>query len=495
MKRFLTLLVLVALVLVAVVAVRTALFGSRQGEFELAADQAAEPERVPAGAAERLASALTFRTISFPPPTPPEREEFRALHLWLAETYPRVHQELRLETVGELSLLYTWEGTDPSLPPVVLMGHQDVVPIIPGTENQWTHPPFGGVIADGWVWGRGAMDDKTTVIAILESVESLLAEGFRPRRTIFLAFGHDEEVGGAQGARKIAELLESRRVSDFALVLDEGGAITEGMMPGTELPMAIIGIAEKGYVSLELTARGEGGHSSTPPTTTAIGILGRAIQRLEDDPFPLRINGATRKMLDYTGPEAPLAQRAAVANLWLAAPLVKRRMATSNGGAASLRTTTAATMFNAGIKDNVLPIDARAVVNFRILPGETVESVTARVREVIADERIGVSVAFGAGRNPSPVSDVEGAAFRLLGRTLREVLPDEEILITPYLVLGGTDAKYYSGRSRNVFRFLPVFIREGDMVRVHGTNERVSVDSIDLAIRYFRRLIRNTDDL
>ena len=495
MKRFLILIAVVVLILAGVVTGRALLSGSKQARFEPQADLAAEPEAVPPGAAQRLATALTFRTISFPPPAPPEREEFRGFHLWLAETYPLVHSELQHETVGELSLLYTWEGVDPTLPPVVLMGHQDVVPVIPGTEEQWTHPPFDGVIADGWIWGRGAMDDKATVIAILESVESLLAESFRPKRTIYLAFGHDEEVGGREGAQKIADLLESRRVGDYALVLDEGGAITEGLMPGTDEPVAIVGIAEKGYVSLELVATGEGGHSSTPPESTAIGILSRAIQRLEDDPFPLRIDGATRQMLDFMGPEAPFTRRLATANLWLAGPLVKRGMATSPGGAASIRTTTAATMFDAGVKDNVLPITARAVVNFRILPGESVDTVTARVREVIDDSRVEVATAFGFGQDPSPISDVEGEAFALVGRTLREVLPGEQVMITPYLVLGGTDAKYYAPRSSNVFRFLPVFIREGDMARVHGTNERLSVESVDLAIRYFRRLIKNTDEL
>ena len=444
---------------------------------------------------DRLAAALTFRTISFPPPEPPARDEFRAFHLWLAETYPLVHAGLRLETVGELSLLYTWEGSDPTLAPVVLMGHQDVVPVIPGTESQWTHPPFDGVVADGWIWGRGAADDKATVISILEATESLLAEGFQPRRTIYLAFGHDEELGGGAGAAKIADLLESRRVSEFALVLDEGGAITEGMVPGVTRPAAIVGVAEKGYVSLELVATAEGGHSSSPPESTAIGILGRAITRLEENPFPARIDGATRSMFEYVGPEMAFGRRMLLANLWLTAPVVARGMAASDSGAATVRTTTAATMFNAGVKDNVLPITARAVVNFRILPGDSVSSVTQRVRKIVDDERIEIAVAFGPGQNPSPVSDVDGKAFRLIGRTLREVMPGEDVLVAPYLVIGGTDAKYYSQRSKNVFRFLPVFFREGDMGRIHGTDERISVESVELAVRYFRRLIRNTDDL
>ncbi len=495
MKRFFALLGLALLLLLAVIGVRTLLFASKQDDFAPAAELGVTEDGVPPGAAQRLANALTYQTISFPPPTPHDREEFRALHLWLAETYPLVHAQLNPETVGELSLLYTWEGIDPTLPPVVLMGHQDVVPVIPGTEEEWTHPPFDGVIADGWVWGRGAMDDKATVIAVLEATESLLADGHRPQRTIYLAFGHDEEVGGQNGAAKIADLLESRRVSDFALVLDEGGAITEGLVPGVEGPAAIIGAAEKGYVSLELVATGPGGHSSTPPESTSIGILGRAITRLEENPFPLRIDGATGAMFDFIGPEMPFAYKAMFANLWLTAPMIKSGMGDSPGGAASLRTTTAATMFNAGVKDNVLPITARAVVNFRILPGETVDTVMTRVREIVADERIEVDIAFNMGQDPSPMSDVNGKAFQLVGRTIREVMPGDDILITPYLVTGGTDAKYYAKRSNNVFRFLPVFITEGDMGRIHGTNERISVESVDLAIRYFRQLIRNTDEL
>jgi carboxypeptidase PM20D1 len=479
----------------AVLGVRTLLFSSRQDNFEPPVDAPSASDFDASGAVGRLATALTFRTISYPPPEPPARDEFRALHLWLGEAYPLVHARLELETVGELSLLYTWRGMDASLSPVVLMGHQDVVPVIPGTEDQWTHPPFDGVVADGWVWGRGAADNKATVIAVLEAVESLLAEGFQPARTIYLAFGHDEELGGEQGAGKIADLLESRRVGDFALVLDEGGAITEGMVPGIAGPAAIVGVAEKGYVSLKLVATAEGGHSSSPPESTAIGILGRAITRLEENPFPTRIDGATRSMFDYVGPEMAFGRRLLLANLWLTGPLVEKGMAASGSGAATVRTTTAATMFNAGIKDNVLPIDATAVVNFRILPGDSVESVTQRVREIVDDPRIEIGQAFSFGQEPSPISNVEGAAFRLVGRTVREVMPGEDVLVTPYLVIGGTDAKYYSGRSENVFRFLPVFMRSSDLGRIHGTDERISVESVELAVRYFRRLIRNTDEL
>lgn len=490
MKKLLGLLALALVTLLAVLLVRTVLFESRQPEavgdvvVEVDADTAAE----------RLARSLTFRTISPAPPTPHDSAAFRALHGHFAETYPRLHEALERETVSGLSLLYTWEGRDPELPPVVLMGHLDVVPVTPGTEESWTHPPFGGRIAGGYVWGRGAVDDKASVVSILEAVERLVSEGYRPPRTVYLAFGHDEELGGERGAARIAELLASRGVDDYALVLDEGGALTEGMVPGVEEPTALIGIAEKGYVSLVLTARGEQGHSSTPPDNTAVGVLARAVARLEAEPFPMRVDGATREMFAYLGPEMSFAPRLAFANLWLFEPAVTRMLGSSPRTAALVRTTTAPTMLDAGVKDNVLPPTATGVVNFRILPGETVETVRERVGRVIDDERVEVSV-YDAARDPSPVSDPASPAFRLLDRTLREVVPGRDLVVAPYLVFGGTDAKHYADRSRNVYRFLPVLVEPGDLGRIHGTDERIDVESFGMAVGYFHRLLRNLDEL
>lgn len=464
---------------------------SRQGAPEAFVDIAIDE----AAAAERLAGALRYRTISFPPPVGPDTAQFFGLHRYLEANYPMVHETLGLEGVGPngLSLLFTWEGSAPEKQPVVLMGHLDVVPVIPGTDRDWTHPPFGGRVADGYIWGRGAMDNKSSVLAILEAVEHLLAQGYRPERTHYLAFGHDEEVGGNQGAGEIAALLESRGVSDFALVLDEGGAITEGLVPGLEGTAAIIGIGEKGYVSLDLIANGDGGHSSTPPSTTAIGILARAIERLESNPFPADLDAGGLTLLEYVAPEMPFGQRLVFANRWLFDPLLERMLGAAPESNAMLRTTTAATMLSAGVKDNVLPIDAKATVNFRILPGETPETVTERVREVIDDERIEIR-AWDGGRGPSAISDPDGDAFAVLARTIRQTVP-EDVLVAPYLVMGGTDAKYYSARSPNVFRFLAAKIEQGDMVRIHGTNERLRPDSFANSIRFFVQLIRNVEDL
>jgi carboxypeptidase PM20D1 len=474
--------------LAVVLVARTARFNSLQagpeGQVEIAVDERE--------AASRFAATLMFPTISFQDPTQLDSLAFRDLHSYLESTYPLVHSNLEREVISGLSLLYTWEGRDPTLDPVVLMGHMDVVPVIPGTEGDWTHPPFGGVIADGYVWGRGAMDDKSSVLAILEAVEALIRDGHQPGRTIYLAFGHDEEIGGGDGARVIANLLSERRREGLAFVLDEGGVIAEGLMPGIDGPVAIIGIAEKGGVDLELKVEGAGGHSSMPPERTNIGILARAITRLEENQFPGQLDGAAMSMFRYVGPEMKFLPRLMFANLWLFRPLVERELVRNPQTAAMVRTTTAATIIEGGVKSNVLPINATAVVNLRILPGETVETVTERVREVIDDERVQVT---GAGREPSPVSDPDSPAFRLLGKTLRQVIPDDDLVISPYLVMGGTDARYYAGLSENVYRFFPARIGEEDIERAHGTNERLSVESFSASVRYFYQLIKNSDEL
>ncbi len=477
------------LLLLAIAAVRTAVTPSLQTALE-------EPVRIDLddeAAASRFARALTFPTVSNQDRTQVDSAAFRALHGYLAATYPRVHETLERETVGDLSLLYTWRGTDASLQPTVLMGHLDVVPVIPGTEDDWTHPPFDGVIADGYVWGRGAMDDKSSVLAVIEAVEHLIDSGFSPARTTLLAFGHDEEVGGPQGAKVIADLVAERYPEGFAFVLDEGGTVTRGLMPGIAGPVALVGVAEKGFLSLSLEVEAPGGHSSTPPPHTAVGILSEAITRLEAAPFPDRLDGAALEMLRFTAPEMSGISRLALTNLWLFGPLVRRRMRNSPETAAVVRTTTAATMFQAGVKDNVLPIEARAVVNFRILPGETVESVTARVVEIVDDPRVRVGRASGFAVDPSPVSSTDSEAFRALVRTIRQAVPEPDLVVAPYLLVGGTDARYYSGRSEHVYRFLPTSLGEGDFARVHGTDERLAVEDFGRSVRFMMQLLRNTD--
>ncbi len=491
MKRLLGTIVLAVLALTAVLLVRTA----RVPEPAPAAEAGAPATTVDTSAAiARMAGAIRFPTVSYGTGAPIDTAAYLDLHGYLQRSFPLVHGALTRELVAGASLLYTWPGVDPMAEPVVLMGHIDVVPVPEESREAWTHAPFAGVIADGFVWGRGAIDDKATVLSILEAAESLLRDGYTPPRTVYFAFGHDEEVGGRYGARAMVELLVGRGVRP-ALVLDEGGFLTEGAIPVVPGRAAIVGIAEKGYLSLRLRARAAGGHSSMPTGRTAVGALSRAVAALEASPFPASLDGPTRGMLEALTPWAPYGQRVALANLWLTELLVRRGLSGTPLGAALMRTTIAPTMLTAGIKDNVLPPEATAVVNFRIRPGETIESVTERVRRVIADTMIIVEPLDRAAVDPSPVSDITSPAYRLIEETIRGMVPGESLPVLPYLVMGGTDAKFWSAHSDRVFRFLAVPLGDGDIERIHGVDERIAVTDYVTSVQFFARLLRGIDRL
>jgi carboxypeptidase PM20D1 len=441
---------------------------------------------VSAGAAERLAGALRIPTISSEDPAALDGHGFKALHAYLEAAFPRVHAQLRRETVGTHSPLYTWEGSDPSLAPILLAGHMDVVPVDPGAEDEWHEDPFGGRIVDGFIWGRGAIDNKSGVVGTLEAVDLLLGERFQPVRTVYLAFGHDEEVGGTHGARAIAALLKSRGI-ELEMVLDEGGVIGDGILPGVAAPVALVGIAEKGFVTVDLTTRAGGGHSSLPPRQSAVGIVSAAVARLERSQMPARLDGPTRELFDHVAPRFALLQRALFANLWLTSPIVVRRLERSPTTNAMVRTTTAPTMFRAGTKDNVLPASAKAVVNFRILPGDSVAAVLEHVKRVVDDRRIEITIGGRFSSEPSPVSSTDSESYRRLQRTIRAVVPDA--VVAPYLVVVVTDARYYGALSRNVFRFLPLRLTSADVGRMHGTDERVGIREYEDAIRVYRQLV------
>jgi carboxypeptidase PM20D1 len=438
-----------------------------------------------AGAVQRLAGALRIPTIS--------REAGRsdaaalaAFARYLKDQFPRVHATLPPEAVGH-SLLFTWPGRDPAALPLLLLAHMDVVPVEPGTEGRWTHPPFGGVVADGQVWGRGARDDKSSVLALMETAEWLLARDFRPARTVHFAFGHDEEVGGQDGAKQIAALLASRGVR--AHLLDEGSAVLDGFMPGLRRPVAAVMTAEKGYVTVRLSTRGQGGHSSQPPPATAVSRLARAVARVQQSPLPTRLVSPVTDMLDRLAPEMGLADRLVLANRWLFGPLIRRRMAADPATNALVRTTTAATVFNAGIKDNVLPSEAAALVNFRLLPGDTVAEVLAHVRQTVADDGVELSVHGGFGDEASVPSPLDGEFFRLVERTVREAFPGA--VVSTGLVIGATDARNYEGVYVTRYNFTPALLTPSDLPTLHGTDERISVENYLGMVRFYVQLLRN----
>ena len=479
MKRVAAALVLVLGVVAAIAVVRACRFRplSRPAADRRPVDVEARP------VAERLAAAIRFRTVSHGEEGTTEPEAFAGLRGWLEATYPAVHRVLGREVVAGHSLLYTWSGTEASLPPALVMGHQDVVPA--GADDDWAHPPFEGRIAEGHVWGRGALDDKASLVALMEAVERLVGEGFTPRRTVYLAFGHDEEAGG-RGAAAVAALLAARGVR-LESTLDEGQVVTRGIVPGVARPVALIGVAEKGYLNVELEVTDAGGHSSMPPPRTAIGILAAAVKRVEDHPLPACPQSMWR-LLDVVGREMPFASRLAIANRWLFAPLLERTLARVPSSNAGLRTTTAATVIQGGVKANVLPPRARAVVNFRLIPGDTVAGVVEHVRRVVDDPR--VTLRAQEGQEPSRESSVGSAAYARLEAAVLRVFP--EAVAAPALVLGATDSRHFENVSADTYRFAPLPVGPEDLARVHGKNERLAVADLGPAVAFYVEYLRDT---
>jgi carboxypeptidase PM20D1 len=434
--------------------------------------------------ATHLSEAIRFQTISRQDPETADPAPMEAFIAWLERTYPRVRAGLRRERVADYSLLYTWEGSDASLRPILLTAHYDVVPVIPGTEELWEHPPFGGEISDGYVWGRGALDDKSAVIAQLEAATLLLDAGFRPARTIYLSFGHDEEIGGRAGAAGVTELLRSRGVR-LEWSLDEGSFVIDGVFPGVENPVASINVAEKGYVTIDLVARGEGGHSSMPPRETAVGILAAAIVKLQENPLPGGIEGLVAESFDALAPHMPFLPRLLLANRWLFGGLLERILSANPTTNAMIRTTTAPTMLSGSVKENVLPIEAVGTVNFRVHPRDTPEGILEFVTRVVDDERVEVRLREGGGA--SEVSSTQSDGFRDIGDSVRDVIGSA--IVVPGLTVGGTDSRHYGQIAEDAYRFNPIIVTREDISGFHGTNERISIENLVRGTRVYARII------
>ncbi len=483
MNKFFGVLALVAAVLGGALAISFKRFVPRQIDVAPAAPIQIDVD----GAAQRLSRAIRHRTVS--PVDLASQAEFERFQVFFTESFPALHKHLARETINQHSLLYTWQGREPKLKPILLMAHMDVVPTDPASEKSWTHAPFAGQIADGFIWGRGAMDDKASAMAILEAVDYLLSAGFQPARTIYLAFGHDEEIGGNNGAAKIAATLAARNVQ-LEFVLDEGMNILSGVIEGVTAPVALIGIAEKGYLSIQLSADAAGGHSSIPPADNAINRISRALQRLEAAPFPARLSGPTGAMLEFLGPEMAWSKKLVLANLWLFKPLVASRLSKSPLTNALLRTTIAPTIFHAGVQENVLPTQARAVINLRVMPGESTATALEHVRKAIDDLQVKLTP-LPIRIEPLAATDIEGPSFKLVERTIRQTAPDA--IVAPALLVAATDSRHYAGLTKNILRFLPITITAADTKRYHGIDERISIADYLRCITFYAQLIRNSD--
>lgn len=473
--------------LVAVLAVKTALYKA--------------PDYAPAGAAElpsvtvdvaritaNMSEAVTYETVAQHLIDPLAEGQFQGFLEWIGATYPSVHATMDLE-MANLTPIYKWEGKNADAQPVLMTGHYDVVPAPEAERDRWEHPPFAGVADAEFVWGRGTIDDKIGVIGLLEAAETLISQGFQPEKTIYFIFGHDEEIGGQNGAGAAVELLGSRGIQ-MEWSLDEGSMVLDDVLPGLPAPVASINVAEKGYVTLNITAKATGGHSSLPPAETAVGSLAAAVERLMANPVPGGLTDATAEFFDAVAPEFGLAERVLFANQWLFRPVLEGILSGSGPTNAMLRTTTAPTMLQASLTENVLPTEAVAVVNFRIHPRDTVESVIAHVKAVIDDPNIEVTMR-GEPTVPSPVSSSESEGFQLLAQATLGAFGD--VILVPGLTVAGTDSKHFSKISDDSYRFNPMTFGPDDLSRIHGINERVSIADLERAVQFYAQIMMGVD--
>ena len=434
---------------------------------------------------DRFSQALQIPTISYDDSSKLDHAAFQAFHQHLAQSFPLVHAKTQLTKLKDYSMVYHLKGQNPQLKPALFMGHMDVVPVDEQTKGQWLQPPFSGKVVDGVIWGRGAIDDKVSVLALMESLEWFLKQNNVPQRDIYFAFGHDEETGG-EGAIAIAKSFAEQNIQ-FEFILDEGGVIADGIIPGTTQPIALVGVAEKGFVNFKLTVKGEGGHSSQPPAHTAAGILASAIVKVENNPFDARLEFFDL-MLDNIGYSMPLSQRLPLVNLWLFEPLVLNTLLKSPSSAASARTTTAVTMLQGSTKSNVLPTIATAVVNFRILPSDTIASIRNHLKQVIDDPRVELSTE--QANEASAVSPTNNIGFKLIESAIRRL--DENVLVTPYLVLGATDSRHFQKLSDNIYRFMMVSLNPTTLKQFHGLNEQITVKDYLNAIQFYYAMLEQT---
>ena len=433
-------------------------------------------------AAERLAELVRIPTISSRDPGEVDTAAFETFRQRLTELYPRTHRALDREVLGDGALLYRWRsGSDE--PPLVLMAHYDVVPV---AGQEWSRDPFSGLIEDGVVHGRGAIDDKGALVAILEAVESLVAAGFTPARDVYLSFGNDEEVFGV-GAQLAVETLTSRGIRPWA-VLDEGGAVVSGIFPGVPGPAAVVGLAEKGVLDVELITTDAGGHASAPVRGGAPARLARAILRIEDNPFPARLHDVVLGMVDALGRHAPVGYRAVFAHAAYLRPALAALLSRASREANALvRTTVAITRLEGSQAANVLATRALAHANIRIALGETVASTVERLRRVIDDPTVELRVV--SGNDPSPVSRADNEAFALVSAAARSVYPDAAV--APYVMVQASDARHFSQVCDSVYRFMPFDLSTDELATLHAADERISVAALHRGAGFFRYLIRH----
>jgi len=437
---------------------------------------------------EKLSRAVAIPTVSHLDRSRIDYSHYEDFIVFLPRIFPTLFSMAEVQRIADYSLLLRLPGREKSLKPVLLLAHYDVVPA--GGEDEWKYPPFSGTVAEENLWGRGTLDNKGPLITMLQAAEEALLAGWTPARTVYFGSGHDEEIGGARGAKGIAAYFQSQGVH-LDTVFDEGMTIvTPELFPMVDRNVAFIGTSEKGQVDIKITAAGQAGHASMPPPSTAAGAVARAVAAIERNPFPTRL---TPPVIAFLKNIAPLNQgliRFVLSRPRLVAPILKKIMQRSPTSNALVRTTQAVTMLQGSDKENVLPASASAVVNCRILPGETIEDVIAHIGKATAGLGVRVDrLSPELGTNPLPISSTETSPYRALKEAVLSAFPD--IVVVPTVVTVTTDSRHFAEISDNIYRFIPMVLDKARMNSIHSSNERIPIGNIHQAIRVYRTLLES----